>query len=104
ISPLGHCWRETMLLRRNILLLAIVLVMLEIHGCFAEGPEINRKSFPKGFVFGTASASYQYEGAVKEGGRGVTVWDTFAHTFGKIIDFSNGDVTVNQYHLYPFQN
>uniref|UniRef100_A0A453IMS6 Uncharacterized protein n=1 Tax=Aegilops tauschii subsp. strangulata TaxID=200361 RepID=A0A453IMS6_AEGTS len=37
---------------------------------------------PKGFVFGTASAAYQYEGAVKVDGRGQTIWDTFAHTFG----------------------
>ena len=27
----------------------------------------------------------QYEGAVKEDGRGPTVWDTFSHTFGKYI-------------------
>ncbi|KAL8122276.1 hypothetical protein AgCh_018861 [Apium graveolens] len=53
-----------------------------------------------GFTFGTSSAAYQYEGAVKEGGRGVSIWDTFAHTFGKITDGSTGDVAVNQYHLY----
>uniref|UniRef100_A0A7N0UDD7 Beta-glucosidase n=1 Tax=Kalanchoe fedtschenkoi TaxID=63787 RepID=A0A7N0UDD7_KALFE len=63
--------------------------------------EINRGSFPNGFVFGTASSSYQYEGAVKEGGRGMTIWDTFAHKFGKISDFSNADVAVDQYHRYP---
>ncbi|PIN21943.1 Beta-glucosidase, lactase phlorizinhydrolase [Handroanthus impetiginosus] len=65
------------------------------------GQNISRGSFPKGFVFGTASSAYQYEGAVKEDGRGQTIWDTFAHTFGKILDFSNADVTTDQYHLYP---
>lgn len=42
----------------------------------------------------------QHEGAVKEDGRGPTIWDTFSHTFGKITDFSNADVTVDQYHRY----
>ncbi|CAA0825542.1 Beta-glucosidase 40 [Striga hermonthica] len=42
----------------------------------------------------------QYEGAVKEAGRGQTIWDTFAHSFGKVIDFSNADEANNQYHLY----
>ncbi|KAK6157848.1 hypothetical protein DH2020_012096 [Rehmannia glutinosa] len=39
-------------------------------------------------------------GAVKEDGRGQTIWDTFAHSFGKVIDFSNADVANDQYHLY----
>ncbi|KAK9276681.1 hypothetical protein L1049_006217 [Liquidambar formosana] len=86
-----------MLLKRGIIALVIVLVAFVTQ---TSSSEINRGSFPKGFVFGTASSSYQYEGAVKEDGRGPTIWDTFAHTFGKIIDFSNADVTVDQYHLY----
>ncbi|KAL6200677.1 hypothetical protein ACLB2K_030458 [Fragaria x ananassa] len=40
---------------------------------------LNRTSFPPGFVFGTASAAYQYEGAAKEGGRGPSIWDTYTH-------------------------
>ncbi|KAG5522451.1 hypothetical protein RHGRI_034586 [Rhododendron griersonianum] len=43
----------------------------------------------------------EYEGAVKEDGRGPTIWDVFSHTFGKISDFSNADVTVDQYHRFP---
>ncbi|KAH0991341.1 hypothetical protein GBA52_002824 [Prunus armeniaca] len=62
--------------------------------------DINRASFPKRFVFGTASSAFQYEGAVKEDGRGPSTWDIFSHTFGKISDFSNADVAVDQYHLY----
>ncbi|GER43794.1 beta-glucosidase [Striga asiatica] len=49
---------------------------------------------PKGVV------KMRYEGAVMEAGRGQTIWDTFAHSFGKVIDFSNADVANNQYHLY----
>ncbi|XXG46658.1 hypothetical protein AAC387_Pa02g1446 [Persea americana] len=80
---------------------ALFLVVLEIESCFteAQGP-INSGNFPKGFVFGTASSAYQYEGAVKVDGRGSTVWDTFAHTFGKVIDFSNADVAVDEYHRF----
>ncbi|KAG8074016.1 hypothetical protein GUJ93_ZPchr0006g42199 [Zizania palustris] len=71
------------------------------RGCVAQsGGALTRGSFPEGFVFGTASAAYQYEGAVKEDGRGQTIWDKFAHTFGKITDFSNADVAVDQYHRF----
>ncbi|KAI9124811.1 hypothetical protein K1719_004138 [Acacia pycnantha] len=77
----------------------IVVVTNEIGIC-SSSSEINRGSFPKGFVFGTASSAYQYEGAVKEDGRGPSVWDKFSHTFGKIIDFSNGDIAVDHYHRY----
>uniref|UniRef100_A0A1D1XFJ6 Beta-glucosidase 6 n=1 Tax=Anthurium amnicola TaxID=1678845 RepID=A0A1D1XFJ6_9ARAE len=80
---------------------AVPVLVLLIQGSLSQTPVINRGSFPKGFVFGTASSAYQYEGAVKEGGRGPSVWDTFAHTFGKVIDFSNADVAVDQYHRFP---
>jgi beta-glucosidase len=56
--------------------------------------------FPKGFLWGTATASYQVEGAVNEDGRGPSVWDTFSHTAGRIKDKSNGDVAVDMYHRF----
>ncbi|XP_022132224.1 beta-glucosidase 40 [Momordica charantia] len=77
---------------------ALTVVVLGIQICSAQ---ITRSGFPSGFVFGTASSAFQYEGAVKEDGRGPTVWDTFSHTFGKVLDFSNADVAVDQYHRYP---
>ncbi|XP_010258106.1 PREDICTED: beta-glucosidase 6 [Nelumbo nucifera] len=82
------------------IIFALILVGLEIQSCCSQVTQINRGSFPKGFVFGTASSSYQFEGAVKEDGRGKTVWDTYAHKFGKVVDFSNADVAVDQYHRY----
>src|SRR4051812_14459808 len=57
-------------------------------------------AFPRGFVWGTATSSYQIEGAVNEDGRGPSIWDTFSHTAGKIADHSNGDRANEHYHRY----
>jgi len=56
--------------------------------------------FPSDFVWGTATASYQIEGAVREGGRGPSIWDTFSHTPGKVANNDNGDVACDSYHRY----
>ncbi|CAL9135194.1 unnamed protein product, partial [Musa textilis] len=93
------CTKRTMLLKRS-LVFVVLLVVFGVEKSLAQSGGLSRGSFPKGFVFGTASSSYQYEGAVKEDGRGRTVWDTFAHSFGKVIDFSNADVAVDQYHRF----
>ncbi len=53
------------------------------------------------FLWGTATASYQIEGAVTEDGRGPSVWDTFSHTPGKVRDGHTGDVACDHYHRYP---
>ena len=54
--------------------------------------------FPEGFVVGSATASYQVEGAVTEGGRGVSIWDTFSHTPGRTENGDTGDVACDHYH------
>ncbi|XP_022154096.1 beta-glucosidase 12-like [Momordica charantia] len=94
---------EGNLLRELLLLLLLhILVVAGVGGNPSYGVEsLNRSSFPQGFVFGTASSAYQYEGAANEDGRGPSIWDAFAHKFsGKIIDGSNGDVANDAYHHY----
>jgi beta-glucosidase len=56
--------------------------------------------FPEGFAWGTATASYQIEGAVTEGGRGQSIWDTFAHTPGNVLHGDTGDEACDHYHRY----
>src|SRR5689334_18593408 len=60
----------------------------------------NYQRFPKGFLWGTATASYQVEGAVKEDGRGPSIWDTFSHTPGKVVNNATGDVADDHYHRF----
>ena len=57
-------------------------------------------SFPQGFLWGSATASYQVEGAVNEDGRGPSIWDTFSHIPGNTTNGDTGDVANDHYHLY----
>ncbi|PON84867.1 Glycoside hydrolase [Trema orientale] len=57
-------------------------------------------SLPSTFLFGTASSSYQYEGAFLSDGKGFSNWDVFTHKPGTVIDGTTGDIAVDQYHLY----
>ncbi|MDI3312489.1 MAG: family 1 glycosylhydrolase, partial [Thermoanaerobacterium sp.] len=46
--------------------------------------------FPKDFLWGTATSSYQIEGAVNEDGRTPSIWDTFSKTEGKTYNGHTG--------------
>jgi beta-glucosidase len=54
-------------------------------------------TLPTGFVWGVATASYQIEGAVREDGRGESIWDRFSHTPGNVLGGDTGDVACNHY-------
>ncbi|WP_054859791.1 GH1 family beta-glucosidase [Gracilibacillus sp. JCM 18860] len=57
--------------------------------------------FPKGMKWGgTATASYQIEGATNEDGRGISIWDTFSKTPGRVVNGDNGDIACDSYHRY----
>src|SRR6202046_3637612 len=77
-------------------------------GAFDGGPMItdatgaaNGRRSPDSFLWGVSTASYQVEGAAREGGRGPSVWDTFSHTSGKTFNGDTGDVADDFYHLFP---
>ena len=56
--------------------------------------------FPAGFRWGSATGSYQVEGAVHEEGRGVSMWDTYSHRAGKTHGGDTGDVADDHFHRY----
>jgi beta-glucosidase len=57
-------------------------------------------NFPKDFMWGAATASYQIEGAALEDGRGECIWTRFSHTPGKVVNGETGDVACDHYHRY----
>ena len=58
-------------------------------------------SFPSDFWWGVASAAYQSEGAVKDEGRGPSIWDVLLH---RVVGYSSanqtGDIADNHYWMY----
>jgi beta-glucosidase len=56
--------------------------------------------FPDDFLWGTATASYQVEGAGHEGGRSESIWDTFARLPGAVYGGESGEIACDQYHRY----
>eukprot|EP01018_Ginkgo_biloba_P033175 Gb_35946 [translate_table: standard] len=90
----------TACIRYGWLIVICIFVLIRVDGYPHLHHDVSRTTFPPRFVFGTASASYQYEGAAREGGRGPSIWDTFSHTPGNTDDGSNGDVAVDEYHRY----
>jgi beta-glucosidase len=57
-------------------------------------------SFPTGFVWGAAAAAYQIEGAAREDGRGLSIWDTFCSRDGAVHWAHNGGVACDHYHRW----
>lgn len=55
---------------------------------------------PDGFLWGAATSAYQIEGAVTEDGRGVSIWDTFSATPGKVLNDNTGEMACDHYHRW----
>jgi beta-glucosidase len=65
-----------------------------------SAPTASDLAFPPGFVWGTATASYQIEGAATEDGRTPSIWDTYSHTPGRVVNGDTGDVADDHYSRY----
>ena len=63
-----------------------------------DTPEALR--FPPDFLWGVASSAYQIEGAWNEDGKGESIWDRFAHTFGRVRGGDTGDLACDHYHRW----
>lgn len=64
-----------------------------------EPPTFARR-IPHGFTIGAATAAFQIEGAVREGGRGESAWDTFMAEPGRILDGSTAAIADDHFHRY----
>jgi beta-glucosidase len=59
-----------------------------------------RRAFPLGFEWGSATSSFQIEGASRADGRGESIWDRFCTRPGAIKDATDGSVSIDHYRLY----
>ncbi|KAJ0960987.1 hypothetical protein J5N97_001022 [Dioscorea zingiberensis] len=82
--------------KRMLLVLTLFLWFMSFLNAF----KLDVSQFPPSFLFGTATSSYQVEGAFLEGNKSLSNWDVFTHLGGKIKDGSNGDVSADHYHNY----
>lgn len=65
-----------------------------------NSPKELAKRFPADFQFGVATAAYQIEGAVREGGRKPSIWDAFSHMPGRVRDGDTGDLACDHYNRW----
>ncbi|KAL6652391.1 hypothetical protein ACP70R_011316 [Stipagrostis hirtigluma subsp. patula] len=65
---------------------------------------VDRSDFPASFLFGTATSSYQIEGAYLADNKSLSNWDVFTHVpvtcSGRIKDGSNGDIADDHYYRF----
>src|SRR5262245_22635767 len=114
VSPFGGQAMSTTIKRRDFFKVtgaaALGVATLPALGCTkvasnggesqAQPASAGSLEFPKGFYWGAATAAYQIEGGWNEDGKGKSIWDTYAHTPGKMKNGDTGDVANDHYHRY----
>ncbi|RDX74102.1 Beta-glucosidase 18, partial [Mucuna pruriens] len=85
--------------QRNLSVVIILLccVHFRVQSYHEVEDGISRFHFPEGFLFGTSTSSFQIEGAPFEDGKGLSNWDVFSHTPGKIKNDENADIADDHY-------
>lgn len=66
----------------------------------ASGPDALAQRIPSDFTVGVATSAFQIEGALAEGGRGQSTWDTFMAQPSRILDGSTAAVTDDHLHRF----
>ncbi|WP_066298011.1 GH1 family beta-glucosidase [Arthrobacter luteolus] len=62
---------------------------------------IPASDFPPGFIWGSATAAAQVEGAAHEDGKEDSVWDAFAAVPGNVLNGDTPATAVDHYHRMP---
>jgi len=68
----------------------------------SDSPQPELSAFPVDFAWGVATAAYQIEGGVAEGGRGPSIWDAFSHSPGHVRHGDTGDIACDHYHRWQY--
>ena len=74
--------------------------LCEMTATEVQSAAVGDRAFPANFLWGAATAAYQIEGAVREDGRGTSIWDTFSHTPGRVRGGDTGDIACDFYHRW----
>src|SRR5687768_13123809 len=80
-----------------------VTVFMPIHPSQASAPMTQASEpfvFPKGFLWGAATAAHQIEGSPLADGAGPSIWTRFAHTPGMMLNGDTGDVACDHYNRW----
>ena len=54
--------------------------------------------FPTDFIWGVSTASFQVEGGSDSSDRGLSVWDSFCETPGKVFGSHHARISADHYH------
>lgn len=95
--------RRSLLKYMSAVFPSAALQNISLHASRVQRESGNKDSrrFPDGFLWGSATAAYQVEGAANEDARGPSIWDTFSHTPGRTTQGDTGDVADDFYHRFP---